>query len=107
MLSLNRRERFAYVENSLQAREKLRVVLETWLSLWRDVFMAASGSQNFLTNVDFQEEIGRIADLVDLETARKRTSDLLQGLWRLDANVNPRLLAEVILLDWPKMGDKV
>ena len=107
MLSLNRRERFAYVENSLQDRETLRVVLGLWLSLWRDVFLMASGSPDYLINVDFQEEILRIADFVDLDTARKRTFDLLQGLWRLDANVNPRLLAEVILLDWPKRGDKV
>lgn len=107
ILNLNRRERFAYVENSLQDREKLRLVLGSWLSLWRDVFLAVSGTPDYLINVDFQEEILRIADFVDLETARKRTFDLLQGLWRLDANVNPRLLAEVILLDWPMIKETV
>ena len=107
MLSLNRRERFAYVENTLQDREKLRLVLGYWLSLWRDVCLAVSGTPEYMINVDFEEEIGRISDLVDLETVRKRTSDLLQGLWRLDANVNPRLLAEVILLDWPMIMETV
>ena len=30
-------------------------------------------------------------------------SDLEKSLARLDANVNARLLAEVLLLDWPKL----
>ena len=106
LLGMNRRERFAYVENNLQDREALRAVLETWLSLWRDVFLAGNGSTDTLVNVDLREEILKLAGVVGIESARLRTGDLLSGLGRLDANVNPRLLAEVILLDWPRLpGD--
>ena len=103
LLGMNRRERFAYVENNLNlfGRSTMGGMLETWLSLWRDVFLAGNGSMESLVNVDLRDEILEMSGLVDTETARRCTADLLLGLGRLDANVNPRLLAEVILLDWP------
>ena len=65
---------------------------------------AAAGAGAPLTNLDWQAEIQRLAAQISLAEARARMRDLERGLARLDANVNPRLLAEVILLDWPRIG---
>ncbi len=47
--------------------------------------------------------IRRLAGQVTLAQARRCVRDLERGLGRLDANVNARLLVEVLLLDWPRV----
>jgi hypothetical protein len=53
--------------------------------------------------VDRNVEIEDLAGQVDLSTARKVVSGLENALEKMDRNVNPRLLAEVMLLDLPKV----
>jgi len=103
LLRSGRRERFAYVEQLTRDREKerLRMALLTWQSFWRDLLVAAAGSQAPLINLDWQEEICRLAGQIDVQTARACTAELERALERLEANVNARLLIEVLLLDWP------
>lgn len=106
----SRRERFTYAvqfkgDRDLEkTREKLRRALLAWLSFWRDVLLCSSGSGAPLTNLDWTPQIQRIAVQLSLAQARARVVDLERGLSRLDANVNTQLLAEVILLDWPKIS---
>ncbi len=103
LLKANRRQRFAYVEQELKDRESARKVFQVWLSFWRDVLLCAAGSDTPLTNVDRAQEAQDLAQRFDLPYARARLSDLERALQRLDANVNSRLLAEVLLLDWPRI----
>ena len=103
MLGENRRQRFNYVEHEFKEKEKLRQALQVWLSFWRDVLLCAAGSSVPLTNLDQAERVHFLAEKLDLPFVRARVSDLEHALQRLDANVNVRLLAEVILLDWPKL----
>ena len=101
------RRRFAYAERVTRGREKaalLPEMIQTWLAYWRDVLLAASGAQSPLTHPDRADEIRRLATRVGLADAQARTSDLERALARLDANVNARLLVEVVLLDWPVVG---
>ena len=56
-----------------------------------------------LANPDCEGAIRRLAGQVSLAQARRCVRDLERGLGRLDANVNARLLVEVLLLDWPKV----
>ena len=60
-----------------------------------------------------EDEVDAFLDLVENELTRlveensdlrQRVSDLEQALGRLDANANVKLLGEVILLDWPRIG---
>jgi len=103
LLGANRRQRFSFVEQELKEKETLRKVLLVWLSFWRDVLLAAAGSSAPLTNLDRAEPVIRLAGRMEPAFVRRRVSDLEQALLRLDANVNPRLLAEVLLLDWPRI----
>ena len=45
-----------------------------------------------------------LAQQVGLDEARQRTAELERALARLDANVNARLLTEVVLMDWPRVN---
>jgi len=103
LLGENRRQRFNYVEHEFKDKEKLRLALQVWLSFWRDVLLCAAGSSVPLINLDRAEQVRFMAERLDLPFVRARVGDLERGMQRLDANVNAKLLAEVILLDWPRI----
>jgi len=103
LLGSSRRQRFSYVEQEFKERETLRRALQAWLSFWRDVLLYAAGSDTPLTNVDRADQVENLAGRLDLPFVRARVSDLERALHRLDANVNVKLLAEVLLLDWPRI----
>jgi DNA polymerase III subunit delta' len=112
LLSSPRRLRFAYAEKLLskrgrdfaKSRETLRQVMQVWLSFWRDLLLSTAGSTVPLVNLDRENEIRRLAELLDLHTARACTEALEKSLSLLDNNINPQLLLEVLLLDWPRLN---
>jgi len=103
LLSANRVERFAYVDPLWKDKEALRRVLLVWLSYWRDVLMKASGASAPITNLDHQEDIERLAQSVGRQAAHRSAAAIERSLERLERNVNPRLVAEVLMLDLPKI----
>lgn len=108
LLGQSRRERFAFAEKladrKAEARERMRDTLLLWLSYWRDVMLRAAGSSAALTNVDREERIGQLASSLGLEPAHRLVRAAEAAIERLEKNVNARLLAEVLLLDWPRIG---
>jgi DNA polymerase-3 subunit delta' len=103
LLSADRRERFAYAESLAKDKEIFRRVLLLWLAYWRDVLLSAAKAGSPLANVDYTEEIECLAARLSLVETRRMVSDLENTITRLEKNVNARLLAEVLLLDWPHM----
>jgi DNA polymerase-3 subunit delta' len=101
LLAAKHRERFSYAEKLVKDKDVLRQTLLIWLSYWRDVLLKTSGAQAALTNADRAEEIEALAMRLDLSLARRVTVDIENAIERLEKNVNPRLLAEVTLMDWP------
>jgi DNA polymerase-3 subunit delta' len=104
LLSAKRRERFNYAEKLSKDKEQFRQTLLIWLSYWRDVLLKTSGAQAALINSDRAEEIEALAWQVDLPLARRVAEGLEKSIERLEKNVNARLLAEVMLLDWPRIA---
>jgi len=104
LLGAGRGERFAYAESLARDKEAFRSVLLLWLAYWRDVLLCASGAAAPLTNVDRAAPIEALAARLSLAEARQRVTDMEGAVARLEKNVNPRLLAEVLLLDWPHGG---
>jgi DNA polymerase-3 subunit delta' len=101
LLASRRLERFQTAEVISKDRDKLRQILLVWLSCWRDLLLCCACSSAPLTNLDLEDMLHALATHIDLATARERTSALEDALTGLDANLNPRLLTEVLLLDWP------
>ena len=102
LLGATRAQKFAYAERLGKDRRGMRGVLQLWLSFWRDVMWRASGASAPLTNVDREHQIDSLARRVGLPVARRLVSDLDKAIGQLEASVNARLLAEVLLLDWPR-----
>jgi DNA polymerase-3 subunit delta' len=110
LLKANRRQRFAYCENNFyggddrsETREVLREALSYWLSFWRDVLITVSGAKVPLTNLDFTEQVQRISNQQNLNSARYFTQRIENSLPRL-SNANLRLLSESLLLEWPQVS---
>jgi DNA polymerase III subunit delta' len=108
LLKASLRERFAYAEKLTERKKKdsgsedrLRETLLVWLSFWRDVLLKTSGAEVPLTNVDKMASIEALAGRLTLTAARKLVADAEKSIEKLERNVNARLLAEVLLLDWP------
>ena len=99
----SRVDKFAYAEKLVKDKDALRNVLLLWLSYWRDVLLRTGGSSVPLANIDRTQEIKSLAEHVSMSEVRRVVSKLENSLSQLDSNVNARLLAEVILLDWPRM----
>ena len=106
LLPASRRERFAYAEvltrDYGKSRENLSQAMQVWLSFWRDVLLCASGSVAPLANLEVEAEVRALAESVGMAVACQVVVSIEAGLEKLDANANPRLLAEVILLDMPR-----
>ncbi len=103
LIAASRVTRFAYAEKLAKDKDVFRQVLLLWLSFWRDVMLRAAGEENAIANVDRADKIEALAAHLSLSEARRLVVALEEGLTQLKRNVNARLLAEVLLLDWPFM----
>jgi hypothetical protein len=74
-----------------------------WLSYWRDVMLRSARAETPLVNVDRNVEIEDLAGRLPLPMARRVVSGLENVLEKMEKNVNSRLLAEVLLLDLPRL----
>jgi DNA polymerase III gamma/tau subunit len=103
LLKASRVARFAYAEKLVKDKEEFRETLLLWLSLWRDVMLLVAGDEESLVNIDQRELINKLADRLSLSEAKKLLSIAENGIGQLNRNINARLLAEVILLDFPQL----
>ena len=96
-------EKFAYADKLAKDKESMRQAILIWLSYWRDVMLRTARAESPLVNVDRNMEIEDLADRMDLSSARRVVSSLENTLEKMERNVNSRMLAEVLLLDLPKV----
>ncbi|MBI3153693.1 MAG: DNA polymerase III subunit delta' [Chloroflexi bacterium] len=101
LLPAPRVDKFSYADKLSKDKDAMRQVIMIWLSYWRDVMLRVAGAETPLINVDRNMEIEFLAGRLDLATARRVVADLESALEKMDRNVNSRLLAEVLLMDWP------
>jgi DNA polymerase-3 subunit delta' len=102
LLQSTRVKKFSYADKLSKDKDGMRQAITFWLSYWRDVLLKVSHASVSITNVDYAAEIESLAARLTLPAVRRTVSDLELALDRIDRNVNPRLLAEVLLMDWPK-----
>lgn len=103
LLPASRVEKFAYADKLSRDKDSMRQAILFWLSYWRDVMLRTAQAETPLVNVDRNVEIEGLAGQLDLSAARKVVEKLENALEQMEKNVNPRLLAEVLLLDLPKV----
>jgi DNA polymerase-3 subunit delta' len=103
LLPAPRVEKFSYADKLSKDKDVMRQTILIWLSYWRDVMLRVAQAETPLVNIDRNMEIEFLAGRLSLSAARRVVSDLESALEKMDKNVNSRLLAEVLLLDWPKV----
>jgi len=102
LLPASRVSKFAYADKLARDKDAFRHAILIWLSYWRDVLLRVARAQTPITNLDRNVEIESMAGRLDLAGASRVVRGLEHALERLERNVNARLVAEVLLLDWPK-----
>jgi DNA polymerase-3 subunit delta' len=103
LISASRVEKFAYADKLSRDKESMRQAISIWLSYWRDVMLKSARADTPLVNLDRNVEIEDLAGRLNLSAARRVVSSLEEVLEKMERNVNSRLLAEVFLLDLPKV----
>ncbi|HLO15918.1 MAG TPA: DNA polymerase III subunit delta' C-terminal domain-containing protein [Anaerolineales bacterium] len=103
LISASRVEKFAYADKLSRDKESMRQTVLIWLSYWRDVMLRSAQAETPLINVDRNVEIEDLAGRLNLSIARTMVSGLEDVLEKMERNVNSRMLAEVLLLDLPKV----
>ena len=103
LLSGSRTERFAYADRFKGSKPDLIDTLTIWLTYWRDVLQQTTQSQMPLTNLDRGEEIGAVAEALELSAAHQATVAVEKMLRDLRTNIEPRLAAEALLLNLPRI----
>jgi DNA polymerase-3 subunit delta' len=101
LLKADRVARFAYAEDLTKKSDLARDAIDLWRTWWRDVLLAGSGSSAELINVDRAAQIQALAQHIDLNQAKAAADACGRALWQMDKNVTPRLVVEVLLLDFP------
>ena len=103
LLPAARVEKFKYAEQLSKDKDAMRQAILFWMSYWRDVMLRTAQASSPLVNVDRNVEIEDLASRMDLPSARKVVGGLEEALEKMEKNVNSRMLAEVLLLDLPKI----
>jgi DNA polymerase III gamma/tau subunit len=103
LLPASRVEKFKYADQLSKDKDTMRQTILFWLSYWRDVMLRTAQAETPLVNVDRNMEIEDLASRMDLSALRRIVSGLESVLEKMDRNVNSRMLAEVLLLDLPKV----
>ncbi len=103
VLRQNRVQRFHYAEKLSQDRLALKLTLLSWLSLWRDVLLQASGSEAQLTNLDEKTFIQQAAHALGWQAVADAVQHLTRTIMLLEQNVNARLATEALLLQLPRL----
>lgn len=103
LLPAPRVEKFSYAEKLSKDKDAMRQTIMIWLSYWRDVLLRVAGAETALVNMDRNMEIEFLAGRLDLSAVRRVVGEHESALEKMDRNVNSRLLAEVLLLDLPKV----
>ena len=99
-------ERFAYAAELAalfpRNREGAMASLKAALSWWRDLLLVQEGGDEFVSNVQARDALNRCSQWVStpqVMEAIKMTQDTMDCL---EANVNPHLALEVLLLSLPR-----
>jgi DNA polymerase-3 subunit delta' len=109
LLSMEVHQRVAAVDRIVgrgepaEQRRRAQVALGEWLSLARDLVYQGYGAQLQFRNPDFAPALSAQADRLSPAEREGILRTLVEALQAVEANANPRLSVEQLLLDWPSV----
>lgn len=96
-------ERLRQVATLAPDVERAARLLDLWLFWWRDVTLAANGAQHLASAGEARDQAERVGRALGPDRARSFLSALVRAQAALEANANPRLTFEVLVLDLPSL----
>jgi DNA polymerase-3 subunit delta' len=86
-----------------QHQEAVRETLRAWMTWWRDLLLVQLGEAERVVYLDATERasLAEVANKLSHATARDAAARVQQTLADLEANVNPRLALDLLLLRLP------
>jgi DNA polymerase-3 subunit delta' len=81
-----------------------REVVELWLFWWRDVVLAACGARGLASSGEARAEAERQGHALGIERAQGFLNALVAAREALEANANPLLTIEALLLELPTLS---
>jgi len=101
LLQSNRVERFSFAHHQSEDKASSRNKLQVWLSLWRDIFLKATGASVPLVNLDRIQDIEGLAVMHGSKVSFGVVKAIENTLSMLEKNINVRLALEILMLDLP------
>jgi DNA polymerase-3 subunit delta' len=101
LMGQGRVERLEYAQQLSRNAEAVPELLHLWLSWWRDLLLAASGSSAGIINIDRGDTLKAQAQRYSLSQVQNFVEALRAAVWRLEHNANTRLTLEVLMLSLP------
>jgi DNA polymerase-3 subunit delta' len=100
---MSRTDRFALAFQLSSEPADLPILLQTWLTWWRDLALLAHGgtSETSITNIDHYDRLSAlVGDWQTKEIMRSlRATEV--SVWQLEHNANARLMMENLFLTYP------
>jgi DNA polymerase-3 subunit delta' len=101
LMAANRVERLEFARRTARDADACLDLVEQWAIWWRDLLLAAGQGQEHLVNVDRAAELQSLAGEAGVARAWAMLNALRDTAAQLQANVNPRLALEGLLLKLP------
>ena len=106
ILNDNLEDKFAYAEEMaalyLKDRNKAFEQLNTAVSWWRDLMVLKNGDREFVSNMSALESLDYHATWVSSSQMVESINNILETIDYMEANVNPRLALECLMLSLPR-----
>jgi DNA polymerase-3 subunit delta' len=107
VLAKDRLGRIEFAQKASRDQATLRRRIAIWIGWWRDLLILSSQGQEGVINVDRLEELGARANQLAMPQVVAGMRALQATADQLEANVNPRLAMEGLLLQLPHWSQQV
>jgi DNA polymerase-3 subunit delta' len=91
--------------SSAERRRAARSLLSVWTALARDLLVVAAGDRGAVSDMALLEELETAASAVSTASLVAFLGRLVRGAELLEANANPELLADTLIVAWPYSGE--
>ena len=102
LLPASRVERLHFAEKAGNELEPLLRQIEAWTGWWRDLLLLCNQQEHNVVNIDRTAELKSVADPGAVQVTWTVLQALQEASAQLEANVNPRLAMEGLLLRLPR-----
>lgn len=100
IMETNQADQINFVSSTSQKREEIKLMLNIWLSWFRDLLLTKMGCSDFISNILKKDLILKQASKYTKEQLQRIIQAIFQAKAQINQNARPRLVLEVLLLNF-------